>query len=103
MQQILEQILLKLEHIEREQGFLKEELQTVSKELNTLKEKQKDMSIQIQLNHEETMNELDIVKATIKSIPPTYEVNEKLLDEHASILSEHNTDIKLIKKMLTNQ
>ena len=57
----------------------------------------------MQLNHEETMSEIDRINQNIKSIPATYEVNEKLLDEHASILSEHNTDIKLIKKMLTNQ
>lgn len=103
MEEILNQILLKLEHIEREQGFLKKDLSALSKEVSEVKEKQKDMSTQIQLNHEETMNELDIVKATIKNIPPTYEVNEKLLGEHASILSEHETDIKMIKKILTNQ
>jgi len=103
MEEILNQILLKLEHIEREQGFLKKDLSALSKEVSEVKEKQKDLSIQVQLNHEESMTELDRINNNIKSIPPTYEVNEKLLGEHASILSEHNTDIKLIKKMLTNQ
>jgi len=91
-----DKILNRLDKIVREQEFLKQEL-------SALKEKQKDTAISMQLNHEETMSELERINANIKSIPPTYEVNEKLLGEHASILSEHNTDIKLIKKMLTNQ
>jgi len=91
-----DKILGMLDKIIREQEYLKQEL-------SALKEKQKDTAISMQLNHEETMSELERINANIKSIPPTYEVNEKLLGEHASILSEHNTDIKLIKKMLTNQ
>lgn len=91
-----DKILGMLDKVIREQEFLKQEL-------SALKEKQKDTAISMQLNHEETMSELERINANIRSIPPTYEVNEKLLDEHASILSEHHTDIKLIKKMLTNQ
>jgi len=91
-----DKILGMLDKIIREQEYLKQEL-------SALKEKQKDTAISMQLNHEETMSELERINANIKSIPPTYEVNEKLLGEHASILSEHHTDIKLIKKMLTNQ
>jgi len=103
MDKFFEQIMMKLEHIERAQNHMKEDIQEIKKEVADTKEKQKQMAISMQLNHEETMSEIDRINQNIKSIPATYEVNEKLLDEHASILSEHNTDIKLIKKMLTNQ
>ena len=103
MDKFFEQIMLKLEHIERAQNHMKEDLQALKEAVATTQEKQKQMAISMQLNHEETMSEIDRINQNIKSIPATYEVNEKLLDEHASILSEHNTDIKLIKKMLTNQ
>jgi chromosome segregation ATPase len=103
MDKFFEQIMMKLEHIERAQNHMKEDLQALKEAVATTQEKQKQMAISMQLNHEETMSEVDRINQNIKSIPATYEVNEKLLDEHASILSEHNTDIKLIKKMLTNQ
>jgi len=103
MDKFFEQIMMKLEHIERAQNHMKEDLQALKEAVATTQEKQKEMAISMQLNHEETMSEIDRINQNIKSIPATYEVNEKLLDEHASILSEHNTDIKLIKKMLTNQ
>jgi|SRR6185312_5219370 chromosome segregation ATPase len=103
MDKFFEQIMMKLEHIERAQNHMKEDLQALKEAVATTQEKQKQMAISMQLNHEETMSEIDRINQNIKSIPATYEVNEKLLDEHASILSEHNTDIKLIKKMLTNQ
>ena len=103
MEKFFEQIMLKLEHIERAQNHMKEDLQELKKEVADTKEKQKQMAISMQLNHEETMSEVDRINQNIKSIPPTYEVNEKLLDEHASILSEHDTDIKILKKMILNQ
>ena len=103
MDKFFEQIMMKLEHIERAQNHMKEDLQALKEAVATTQEKQKQMAISMQLNHEETMSEIYRINQNIKSIPATYEVNEKLLDEHASILSEHNTDIKLIKKMLTNQ
>jgi len=94
---------MKLEHIERAQNHMKEDLQALKEAVATTQEKQKQMAISMQLNHEETMSEVDRINQNIKSIPPTYEVNEKLLDEHASILSEHDTDIKILKKMILNQ
>ena len=103
MEKFFEQIMLKLEHIERAQNHMKEDLQALKEAVATTQEKQKQMAISMQLNHEETMSEVDRINQNIKSIPPTYEVNEKLLDEHASILSEHDTDIKILKKMILNQ
>jgi len=103
MDKFFEQIMMKLEHIERAQNHMKEDLQALKEAVATTQEKQKQMAISMQLNHEETMSEVDRINQNIKSIPPTYEVNEKLLDEHASILSEHDTDIKILKKMILNQ
>jgi len=103
MDKFFEQIMMKLEHIERAQNHMKEDLQALKEAVATTQEKQKQMAISMQLNHEETMSEIDRINQNIKSIPATYEVNEKLLDEHASILSEHDTDIKILKKMILNQ
>jgi hypothetical protein len=61
MEEMLKRIFLKLEHIEREQMFFREELKEVKKA-------QQGLQTSMRINHEETMNELAKINEYLKNI-----------------------------------
>jgi len=68
MEDLLVKILEKLDKIEREQQFLKEDLLIIRKGIAETQGKQKNMLVGMSINHEEIMNELETMNKQVKNL-----------------------------------